>query len=631
MLYHLFNIFVSALAYFGVFYFHSGYIYLHNSYSLFFPIYLAVSFLFSIYFTPKNYVLKDRTQSTILQFIFTIFSLSLVVSLSDYFNIPRYFIFLVVVVPVAIRWLMGFYHHDPNKIDQGLNSARSNFQFKRLSTSFILLILAFIIALYFKTGRIGYYIWLEKIVLLLIGLWWVSSHVTRKFYALNDQNIYYKIAPIIKSQALFLLFSPGIYYFFKLDFLSRQLFFGTIGVFSLFETTVFLILFMNRKSKSNLYTYEPYIMDQNIPFIPDANGKVIQSFAKSCLSKMHHFIKDERLIRFIDNTYKCTQKECNLDSFLYLTTKKLENFQGIKDESQCILVNITSINNILSINPFLLTMRQKIQSDGVLVGSFSPMEEDYKRLRDKMPRFLYTLIIPLHFLLYRIFPKIPIISIVYDFITQGRGRFLSKAEVYGRLSYCGFKLMDSIMIDHKLFFIAQRKESISTEPNPSFGPLVKLKRVGYENEIVTIYKFRTMHPYSEFIQKDLFDKNSLTVTGKFKDDFRITSWGKVFRKLWIDELPQIYNWLRGDISLIGVRALSQHYFSLYPKDLQKLRVQFKPGLIPPYYADMPKNFDEIILSEKRYLNKKIQSGFLTDLIYFLNALNNIVFKGARSQ
>ncbi len=309
----------------------------------------------------------------------------------------------------------------------------------------------------------------------------------------------------------------------------------------------------------------------------------------------------------------------------------MENFQAIKKESLCILVNLTPINNILSINPFLLTMHQKIQTDGVLVGSFSPLEEDYKRLRDKMPRFLYTLISPIHFLLYRIFPKIPIIGTIYDSITKGKGRFLSKAEVYGRLSYCGFKLLDSIMINHQLFFIAQRKESISTEPNPSFGPLVRLKRVGYGNEIITIYKFRTMHPYSEFIQKDVFNKNSLAVTGKFKDDFRITSWGRVLRKLWIDELPQIYNWIRGDVSLVGVRALSKHYFSLYPKDLQELRVQFKPGLIPPYYADMPENFDEIVTSELRYLNKKIKNQFTTDFIYFLYAFNNIIFRGARSQ
>ena len=171
MLYYLFNLLVSALAFFGVFYFHSGDIYLHNSYSLFFPIYIAVSFLFSIYFTSETYAIKDRTQSAILQFIFTLFSLSLVVSLSDYFNIPRYFILLIVAIPVISRWLMGFYYWDPGDIGQSYGSVKSSFQFKRLSASFVLLIVAFTIALYFKTGRITYYAWLEQILLMILAVY----------------------------------------------------------------------------------------------------------------------------------------------------------------------------------------------------------------------------------------------------------------------------------------------------------------------------------------------------------------------------------------------------------------------------------------------------------------------------
>jgi hypothetical protein len=82
---------------------------------------------------------------------------------------------------------------------------------------------------------------------------------------------------------------------------------------------------------------------------------------------------------------------------------------------------------------------------------------------------------------------------------------------------------------------------------------------------------------------------------------------------------------------VGVRALSEHYLSLYPKDLQELRTKFKPGLIPPYYADLPKNFDEILESEKQYLLQKKESPFLTDFKYFWKVIYNIIFKGARSQ
>ena len=139
-----------------------------------------------------------------------------------------------------------------------------------------------------------------------------------------------------------------------------------------------------------------------------------------------------------------------------------------------------------------------------------------------------------------------------------------------------------------------------------------------------------MHPYAEYLQDYVYETNSLDDSGKFKDDFRLTQWGKVMRKYWLDELPQLINYIRGDIRILGVRAISQHYFNLYPIDVQDLRTQFKPGLVPPYYADLPKNFDEIVESERRYLLAKKQAPFRTDIIYFYRAVKNIVFKRAHS-
>ncbi len=89
--------------------------------------------------------------------------------------------------------------------------------------------------------------------------------------------------------------------------------------------------------------------------------------------------------------------------------------------------------------------------------------------------------------------------------------------------------------------------------------------------------------------------------------------------MWIDEWPQIINFFQGDLNLVGVRALSEHYFGLYPKDLQDLRTRFKPGLVPPYYADMPKSFDEIVDSERHYLLSKQKYPLTTDLKYFFRA------------
>ena len=107
-----------------------------------------------------------------------------------------------------------------------------------------------------------------------------------------------------------------------------------------------------------------------------------------------------------------------------------------------------------------------------------------------------------------------------------------------------------------------------------------------------------MYPYSEFI----FKQNNLESGGKFKDDFRVPFWGKFFRKLFIDELPMIINWIKTNLKLVGVRTISNHYLSLYSKVHQVRGRNFKPSLVPPFYADLPKTINEIELSEKRYLD-----------------------------
>ena len=241
-----------------------------------------------------------------------------------------------------------------------------------------------------------------------------------------------------------------------------------------------------------------------------------------------------------------------------------------------------------------------------------------------------TAIYWLCFIFCRIFPRLPGLQRIYFFFTRGRNRMISKAELLGRLNFCGFRIIETFENNGVLYYIAQKVQTPSLDINPSFGPVIKLRRVGLHGKIIHLYKLRTMHPYSEYAQQYVHEKCELDDSGKFKDDFRVTGWGKVFRKMWIDELPQLVNFMRGEIGIVGVRALSEHYYSLYPKEVQELRIQTKPGLVPPYYADMPQNFDEIVASEKRYLEQKLKSPLKTDMVYFFKAFYNIVFKKARS-
>jgi lipopolysaccharide/colanic/teichoic acid biosynthesis glycosyltransferase len=115
------------------------------------------------------------------------------------------------------------------------------------------------------------------------------------------------------------------------------------------------------------------------------------------------------------------------------------------------------------------------------------------------------------------------------------------------------------------------------------------------------------------------------------NDFRITRKGEFLRKSGLDELPMIINYLKGELKIVGVRPLSRQYFELYPLNLRQLRIKYKPGLIPPYYVDLPNDLDGIINSEFKYLESYARNPWITDLKYFFKAYINILFHRARSR
>jgi hypothetical protein len=70
---------------------------------------------------------------------------------------------------------------------------------------------------------------------------------------------------------------------------------------------------------------------------------------------------------------------------------------------------------------------------------------------------------------------------------------------------------------------------------------------------------------------------------------------------------------------------------MYSEEIQTLRRSHKPGLLPPFYADMPKTLEEIMESEKRYLLEYEKAPFKTDCRYLWKILVNILLKKARSR
>ena len=336
--------------------------------------------------------------------------------------------------------------------------------------------------------------------------------------------------------------------------------------------------------------------------------------------KIHDKIKIEleKFFNFRDSNY------------LILKTSNIFNINSL-NSSLKIFINLELVNNIRRINKFHELVNNKLDFGNYYVTCSETLEERRKRVWLKAPIGFRYLVRIIDFTYKRVFPKLPFIKKIYFALTQGHNRVLSKAEVMGRLISCGFQI-ERYFEHENLFYIISKKINVPDfNLSPSYSPIFRMQRIGYKGKKIFVYKLRTMYPYSEYLQDLITKENKLADSGKILNDYRVTTWGRFCRKFWIDEIPMLINVFKCQLNIIGVRPLSKSYFDSYPIDLQKLRINIKPGLIPPYYADMPKNFPEILSSEKKYIESKLKNPIYTDIKYFYKAFINIVFKGARSK
>ena len=160
------------------------------------------------------------------------------------------------------------------------------------------------------------------------------------------------------------------------------------------------------------------------------------------------------------------------------------------------------------------------------------------------------------------------------------------------------------------------------------GPLIFCQnRVGVNGRIFKFYKFRSMYVDAEERKKELMAQNEVQgLMFKKENDPRITKVGAFIRKTSIDELPQFWNVLKGDMSLVGTRPPTVDEYEQYT-GYQKRRISFRPGITGLWQisgrSDI-KDFDEVVKLDLEYIDNW---SLLLDLkIIFKTIL--VVFKGS---
>ena len=138
------------------------------------------------------------------------------------------------------------------------------------------------------------------------------------------------------------------------------------------------------------------------------------------------------------------------------------------------------------------------------------------------------------------------------------------------------------------------------------GPLIFAQdRIGKNGRVFKFYKFRSMYKDAEERKKELMKDNEMQgLMFKMENDPRITKVGKFIRKTSIDELPQFWNVLKGDMSLVGTRPPTVDEYEQY-ESYQKRRISFKPGITGLWQISGRSNiktFEEVVQLDLEYID-----------------------------
>ena len=143
--------------------------------------------------------------------------------------------------------------------------------------------------------------------------------------------------------------------------------------------------------------------------------------------------------------------------------------------------------------------------------------------------------------------------------------------------------------------------------SPGESPIFIQNRVGMNGKEFKFFKFRTMYPDAETHLQELLDRNEMNgPVFKIKDDPRITKVGRILRKTSVDELPQLWNVLKGDMTFVGPRPALPREVAQYD-DFARQRLAVTPGLTC-YWQIQPKrnslSFEQWLELDLKYIEER---------------------------
>jgi exopolysaccharide biosynthesis polyprenyl glycosylphosphotransferase len=318
---------------------------------------------------------------------------------------------------------------------------------------------------------------------------------------------------------------------------------------------------------------------------------------------------NERAYRFADMIQERTELGYRLvgylDDVVYSPKKGVEPLGGLSDFSRIIATSVVDeVMITLPVKSYYDLIQEivaKAEEQGLVVRYSSDL------FTTKIFRSTADMV-----------EDIPVLEMEYQFQTMGK-RIIKRVIDIVLGSFL-------LVLVTPILFVAAIAIKLT-----SSGPIFFVqKRVGYNKRIFSLYKLRTMVKNAEKMQDELESINEMDgPVFKIRDDPRITSVGYWLRKTSVDELPQLFNVVKGDMSLVGPRPLPIRDYRGFIQDWHRRRFSMRPGMTCLWQINgrSDTSFEDWMKLDMQYIDTWTLSG---DMKILLKTVPVVAFgKGAQ--
>ncbi len=304
----------------------------------------------------------------------------------------------------------------------------------------------------------------DQVILVLYGLLFSASFIVKKYDKNNFDSTYLRaVTPCIKATLIICGSLAMIAFSFRLFYYSRLHLFGTFAVLFILELIVYYVYYVYRKygkfdkdiETADEVTALLHVEDQDRHLLEEGDLCPVEEPVEIKLKHALEFF-NETLFHFIKTNIDLSAIErCSTSIF---STDEIEDVQYLPRNRHQLFINLHKTNDVRWFNRYFLEVYGNLKARGYFVGKAHTITTRKKYYMAKYPKGVAALFYYANFVWCRVFPKLPYIKKIYFTFTRGRNRMVSKAEIFGRLCFCGFKIIDELEIDNRLFFYCTKNK-----------------------------------------------------------------------------------------------------------------------------------------------------------------------------